>query len=278
MQLFNTKWSKFIKEGSFDPSKFIIQKTLNTKIWTNGKIKEDVQKTLMDIAEEFYDHLSKELDNIPELEDVIFTGSVASYNYHDLSDIDLHLILDFSKFKKNPELLEKYFTAKRINWNKVHNIMVNDHEVEIYIQDANEDHMASGIYSLQNNEWIKKPKREEVSIDFETAKKKYKSLSKEILELQEMFYDGKYKQVHDHTIKLKEKIKKMRRSGLRDEGIYSSENLAFKMLRINLDLEKLSNLKTNSYDKMMSVTDSEKVEIKVQEVWKNFITNEKTIL
>ena len=86
-----------------------------------------------------------------------------------------------------------------------------------------------------------------------------------------MFYDGKYKQVHDHTIKLKDKIKKMRSSGLRDEGIYSSENLAFKMLRINLDLEKLSNLKTNSYDKMMSVTDSEKVEIKVQEVWRNFV-------
>tara|TARA_B100000700_G_C15009233_1_gene840083 strand:+ start:843 stop:1676 length:834 start_codon:yes stop_codon:yes gene_type:complete len=276
MQTYNKKWGEFIKEGSFDPSKFIIQKTLNTKIWTNGEIKEDVQRTLMNIAEEFYEHLSKEVEDIPELEDVIFTGSVASYNYHDLSDIDLHLILDFSKFKKNPELLEKYFTAKRINWNKVHNIMVNDHEVEIYIQDSNEDHMASGIYSLQNDEWIKKPKREEVSIDFETAKKKYKSLSKEILELQEMFYDGKYKQVHDHTIKLKEKIKKMRRSGLRDEGIYSSENLAFKMLRINLDLEKLSNLKTNSYDKMMSVTDSEKVEIKVQEVWKNFITKEKT--
>ena len=271
MQTYNKKWGEFIKEGSFDPSKFIIQKTLNTKIWTNGEIKEDVQRTLMNIAEEFYEHLSKEVEDIPELEDVIFTGSVASYNYHDLSDIDLHLILDFSKFKKNPELLEKYFTAKRINWNKVHNIMVNDHEVEIYIQDSNEDHMASGIYSLQNDEWIKKPKREEVSIDFETAKKKYKSLSKEILELQEMFYDGKYKQVHDHTIKLKEKIKKMRRSGLRDEGIYSSENLAFKMLRINLDLEKLSNLKTNSYDKMMSVTDSEKVEIKVQEVWRNFV-------
>ena len=67
----------------------------------------------------------------------------------------------------------------------------------------------------------------------------------------------------------------MRSSGLRAEGVYSSENLAFKMLRINLDLEKLSNLKTNSYDKMMSVTDSEKVEIKVQEVWKNFITKEK---
>jgi len=271
MESYSKKWNTFIKEGGFDPSKFIIQKTLNAKIWKNGEIKSDVQSALMEIAKEFYEHLSKEVDDIPELEDVIFTGSVASYNYHDLSDIDLHLILDFSKFKKNPELLEKYFTAKRINWNKVHNIMVNGHEVEIYIQDANEDHMASGIYSLQDDEWIKKPKREEVSIDFETAKKKYNSLSNEIAELQKMFYDGEYRKVHDHTIKLKDKIKKMRTSGLRDEGIYSSENLAFKMLRINLDLERLSSLKTDSYDRMMSVTNSEKVKIKVQEVWRNFV-------
>lgn len=275
MESYSKKWNTFIKEGGFDPSKFIIQKTLNAKIWKNGEIKSDVQSALMEIAKEFYEHLSKEVDDIPELEDVIFTGSVASYNYHDLSDIDLHLILDFSKFKKNPELLEKYFTAKRINWNKVHNIMVNGHEVEIYIQDANEDHMASGIYSLQDDEWIKKPKREEVSIDFETAKKKYNSLSNEIAELQKMFYDGEYRKVHDHTIKLKDKIKKMRTSGLRDEGIYSSENLAFKMLRINLDLERLSSLKTDSYDRMMSVTNSEKIKIKVHEVWKNFITKER---
>jgi predicted nucleotidyltransferase len=273
MQTYNKKWNLFIKEGEFDPSKFVIQKTLNKKIWKNAKIDEKVQKTLMNIANEFYEHLSAEVEDIPELEDVIFTGSVASYNYHDLSDIDLHLILDFTKFDKNPELLEKYFIAKRINWNKVHNIMVNGHEVEIYIQDSNEDHMASGIYSLQDDAWIKKPKREEVSIDFETAKKKYDSLSKEILELQDMFLDGKYREVHNHTIKLKDKIKKMRRSGLRDEGIYSNENLAFKMLRINLDLEKLGSLKTDSYDKMMSVSNSQKIKIKVQEIWKNYLTS-----
>jgi len=50
MQTYNKKWNLFIKEGEFDPSKFVIQKTLNKKIWKNAKIDEKVQKTLMNIA------------------------------------------------------------------------------------------------------------------------------------------------------------------------------------------------------------------------------------
>ena len=45
----------------------------------------------------------------------------------------------------------------------------------------------------------------------------------------------------------------MRNSGLDREGIYSPENLAFKMLRNAGYLEKLSSLKIEAYDKMMSV-------------------------
>ena len=45
----------------------------------------------------------------------------------------------------------------------------------------------------------------------------------------------------------------MRKSGLAKEGIYSPENLAFKMLRNANWLGRLSNAKINSYDKMMSL-------------------------
>ena len=40
-------------------------------------------------------------------------------------------------------------------------------------------------------------------------------------------------------------------------GEYSVENLAFKTLRRNGYLEKLSNAKTDAYDKMMSIEDKE---------------------
>ncbi len=45
----------------------------------------------------------------------------------------------------------------------------------------------------------------------------------------------------------------MRKAGLDKEGIYSPENLAFKMLRNSGHLQKLSSLKIEAYDKMMSL-------------------------
>tara|TARA_R100001509_G_C4879085_1_gene219459 strand:- start:1312 stop:2145 length:834 start_codon:yes stop_codon:yes gene_type:complete len=264
-------WKNYIDENKLDQSQLIPKKILNKSVWKNGEIDPSIREKLMEIAQDFYDHLNDEVEEIPELEDVIFTGSLASYNYHDLSDIDLHLLLDFSKFKKNPELLEKYFTAKRVNWNRVHDIMIGGHEVEIYVQDSNEEHLADGIYSLLKDEWDKKPKREEVSIDFDAAKKKFRNISNEIEELQNLFDKGEHRKVYDHSIKLKEKIAKMRRSGLAEGGIFSSENIAFKMLRMSLDLEKLSNLKNSSYDKMMSTSRDSDTKINISETWKKFI-------
>ena len=53
--------------------------------------------------------------------------------------------------------------------------------------------------------------------------------------------------------KIKQKIKKMRKTGLETIGAYSVENLAFKVLRRNDYLEKLSNAKRKAYDKMLSL-------------------------
>jgi hypothetical protein len=49
----------------------------------------------------------------------------------------------------------------------------------------------------------------------------------------------------------------MRKCGLEKGGEFSVENLAFKVLRRNGYLEKLSNIKTKSYDKLMSLEELE---------------------
>jgi hypothetical protein len=63
----------------------------------------------------------------------------------------------------------------------------------------------------------------------------------------------------------------MRQSGLQDEGIYSPENLAFKMLRNANYLEKLSSLKIEAYDKMMSLELEESNSIDFNKTWKNYL-------
>ena len=69
----------------------------------------------------------------------------------------------------------------------------------------------------------------------------------------------------------KEKIKRMRQAGLAAEGTYSSENLAFKMLRINNELDNLNSLKISSYDKMRSLESGSAVKVKISENWNNFL-------
>ena len=68
-----------------------------------------------------------------------------------------------------------------------------------------------------------------------------------------MFKKEEYQESYDFANKIKGKISRMRNAGLNREGIYSPENLAFKMLRNSGYLEKLSSLKIKSYDNMMSL-------------------------
>lgn len=274
MTNFNQKWRTHLEEGEFDSSKIKIHDKLNSSFWISGKLDPEVSGKLMDIAQDFYESLKLEVPGLPEFEDVTFTGSLASYNYHDLSDIDLHLIVDFKKIKEGAEILEKFFTAKRIQWNNTHKIMIFDHEVEIYIQDEDEEHMANGVYSVLNNDWLEMPVKKRVDIDYEGAEKKYKAISKEIDELSSMFEQKKYQEVYDYTIKLKDKIKRMRKAGLQDAGAYSNENLAFKMLRINNELDVLSSLKISSYDKMNSIQTKASVKLNIAENWWNFLRSQ----
>jgi len=178
---------------------------------------------------------------------------LANYNYTKFSDLDLHLLLDFAKVDENYELVREFFNAKSALWNKNHNIVIFGHDVELYVQDLNEDHHSTGVFSLENNEWINKPVREEPEVDAPMVKRKAKSFMDMIERAQDLFDDKKYEESHRFAFDLFSKIKKFRKSGLEDEGQYSYENLVFKYLRNYEHIKQLYDLKNDSYDKMMSL-------------------------
>ena len=60
---------------------------------------------------------------------------------------------------------------------------------------------------------------------------------------------------YEQAEKLKERIRKLRQSGLEDKGAFSVENLAFKILRRTDYLRRLSSVKTMAYDKSMSINE-----------------------
>ena len=253
-------------EFSFSTRFLKPKQTLYPRFWKNNTLNVIVARKLMQIA----DDIIKTLDLGVEVEDVVITGSIASYNWHELSDIDLHIMLDFNKIDENFDLVKKMLDQVRINWNKKHNILISNKEVELYFQHYTEPHEANGIWSLELEKWLAVPVRLDPEVDILNSEKKAKAIAQQIEHLFELFQDEDYKQSYEYAGKVKDKIAKMRQSGLDTDGIYSPENLAFKLLRNHGYLEKLSSLRVRSYDKMMSI-ENDKISINENRTWKNYL-------
>jgi hypothetical protein len=258
LDLIVSNFKKFINEENdpeaIDLSSFHIHDELDQDFWNQpgDKLDPEIREKLMIIANDFYNSL--EVGDTP-YEDVTFTGSLAAYNYSRFSDVDLHILLDFTNIDENIDLVREYFNATKSIWNRLHDIYIKGYEVEIYLQDVNDPHEAQGLYSIMNDEWIKKPAMKKHDFDKGNVKKKAASLMDQIDRINGLVDDKKYEEAEKYADKIKEKIRKMRKAGLETVGAYSVENLAFKVLRRNDYLGKLSDAKRSAYDKMMSLTE-----------------------
>ena len=228
---------------------FEVNDTLEPEVWEDNKIKPEVREALLKIVKDFLIDLPFDLD----VEDVTLTGSLANYNWSRYSDVDLHILVDFTKVDENQELVAQFFRNLQTNWNNTHDIYMSDYEVEIYFQDTNEPHLSTGIYSIQNDEWLTEPKPVAASIDYANIEKKATDISDRITNIQRMLDDGEEDKVLDSIDRLKAKIRNMRKTGLEGAGQFSVENLAFKVLRRSEELKRLSDLKVKAYDSMMTV-------------------------
>jgi predicted nucleotidyltransferase len=228
---------------------FEVHDTLEPEVWEGDKLNPEVRQALIKIVSDFLIDLKFNV----EPRDVTLTGSLANYNWSKYSDIDLHILLDFSTIDENIELVRELFNNLQTNWNNRHDIHMKDYEVEIYFQDLNEPHLSTGIYSIQNDEWVTKPEPEAISIDYANIKKKAQDISDRISHIEKMVEDEEGDEALDAIDRLKAKIRNMRKTGLETTGQYSVENLAFKVLRRSEELRRLSDLKAKAYDERMTI-------------------------
>lgn len=254
-------------EPEFNTGLLKPKENLFPKFWKGDNLDTIVARKLMEIADE----VIKSLDLGIDVEDVVITGSIASYNWHALSDIDLHIMLDFEKIDDNFDLVKRMLDQIRINWNKKHNILIANKEVELYFQHYTEPHEANGIWSLTLEKWLSRPVKLNPEIDIKTTEKKAEAIAQSIEHLFEIFKKEEFEEARKYAGKIKSKIAKMRQSGLADAGIYSPENLAFKMLRNSGYLEKLSALNIEAYDRMMSLELEENNNIDFNKTWKDYL-------
>ena len=221
---------------------------LNQFFWKGDKFDPKIREKLLMIANDFY----SDLKFPAKIQDIQLTGSLANYNWTDKSDFDVHVLVDFSEIDDNIELVKRAVDGARFMWNLRHNIKIKGFDVELYTQDINEPHTASGLFSLLNNKWIRIPKYNPPEIDYKDVDKKFQGMVSDILNVENIvstsdFSNASSEEIYTLAVKLKKKILEMRKEGLSRSGEFSVENLVFKKLRNEGYIEKIIELISKAY-------------------------------
>ena len=263
-------------------SSFKVQDKLNPNFWKNEKLDSRVRLKLLDIADDFTDFLN--VDWVKP-EDITMTGSLANYNWSkEYSDIDLHIIIDYKKVDDRIEFVREYFKSKKELWNQEHeNLKIFGFPVELYVQDKNEKHNSSGVYSLEKNEWIEKPqKKEPTKSNLRKAEQNAESWIEKIDKIMNRYYpdatDSEKENILNKLDSTFNDIKNSRRKSFsngKDE--MNKDNLTFKMLRRNGYLDKIHNKKVEIYDDLMSIDENILSNI-IKENISKYIINEISII
>lgn len=233
---------------------FKIKDTLSPDIWPDGNLSPKIKTQLVRIAKDFIKELKPKTPI--RIKDILFTGSLANYNWSKFSDIDMHILVDFNDLDANKDIAKEYFDAQKNLWNQKHDITVFNYPVELYVQDVKEKLVATAVYSVLHDKWIRKPEREGFKLNKKVIKDKADKFITQLKDIRTAYKKEDYQEVVDMVTSLKAKIKTMRKSGLEKGGELSDENIVFKVLRRTQFMEILDSFKAKAYDKLMSVVET----------------------
>lgn len=254
--------SEIANPEDVDLSSFNIKKNLNPKFWKNGVLDSRIRMKLLDIADDFIEFLGVDW---AKPEDITMTGSLANFNWDEnYSDIDLHIIMDYSDVDERKEFVSNYFYSQKKLWNEEHSdITIMGYPVEVFVQDVNERHDSSGVYSLEKNKWLIEPEREKLAsskVNKAFIKDKVSEYMNKIDKLEYLLNKSKddeyrLRRVMEKSDKLFDKIKGERKIGFERSGgkEINNYNIVFKALKRNGYIEKLVNVKSIAYDKLNSL-------------------------
>lgn len=215
------------------------------KLW---KRIADLKPKLMDIVESF---LSGTVLSEDSLEDVVIVGSATdACRFHETSDIDLHLVIDTDKigWAGGSDQLGEYLWLAAAAWNSKHHVVIGNHVVELYLEQAGKPAVSGGRYSVMKGRWIDKPedcadhkKAEDADID-----RKTESVS---LAVEQAIVSNDYETMQG----MLDRLRDMRQTGLAAKGESSPENEAYRAVRRKGLLDKLKTAARELYDADLSV-------------------------
>ena len=203
---------------------------------------------MFQVSHDFMDFMDLDVN----IQDLLLVGSMAGYNYSKHSDIDLHIVLDFNDISEDKDLLQRYFSLAKSKWNRSRGTILFGHDVEVYVEDAEDQRIPTATYSLTKGDWISRPSQDNMVIDYNGVTKKVNEKMSEIEELENLYQAEEYEEAYEMGTNLRSKLRSFRQSGLDRDGEYSNENLAFKVLRRSKSLDRLNDITKKSYKNMRS--------------------------
>jgi hypothetical protein len=205
---------------------------LPTQFFDGAKLRQDVRQKSLAFARARFDELG-----MPDLKilDMLYVGSLASYEYDDLSDVDIHIIIDPASFKGDPKMLRRYLSKV----NDLNEFLYN--RVTFYGRKADFSFYADtvegriepgvGIYSLFNETWPSQPEaapirfsRTRVYAEFGDFVQRYNALATDYARDKRSFVCQRFSD-------LREEVRLYRRKGIAKDGIRSTENIVYRALR-----------------------------------------------
>ena len=228
-------------------------KTLNSKLFTTDEVLRDsVRKKMLEIVDEFLADLKDQGVKL-KVDDILFIGSNASYNYTKNSDIDLHILANAKAVEYSAEICDALYSAYRSLFNKKLDIKLFGIPVELFVETENSSRVSNGVYSVKKNKWAKKPVPESIpEYDQKAIDKLVDEWENKYNKLVDEIKDGKLDN-EKKVVKMLETIyDKLRKKGVA-KGEYSTENLAFKELRNKGYLDSLKDFKNELISKRLSL-------------------------
>jgi len=252
----------------------IYRKFLDSDLFDEeGYLKESVRDTLLSEAYKFIEWVPIPLDPV----NIYFVGSETGFMYDEYSDIDIHIVVDFSKiestYSRTFDEVRKEFDSYQKVYNENKELRtVFGHPIEFYIQDVDEIVESPGVYDLVGGSWVKFPEKPEIDVEdvvasHELAKTWAKKIDnfdfnikdkiyelevvrdllqdspddKELLSQQEALI-SEISDLRSKVDSFKEDLRAERKKAINSEGVTSKENMAFKLLRRYGYLTRLSDI------------------------------------
>ena len=164
--------------------------------------------------------------------------------------------MDLSIINPDLDLVKTALHGLKNSWNERHPVNIYGFDVELYAQDSNQLLLASGLYSLMKNEWLREPEFNPPIIDPKDVDVKADSY---IFAIKQIINDLKEsspqeaRDIMERASVLKKKISKSRDEQLANKGgEFSIENLVFKKLRNEGWIGKLIDIKAQAYSRIYS--------------------------